>query len=1338
MNSIYDLNNRSRVVEYSDDRATGVFFDRASAQNKTITVLEGQSFTVPEGIRITSVVNYESADVSVTFDFSDIDNLGDEEFSVTWGSTPVHLTLDDSTPGIYIWSGVRDYYDWSQLIDATVELPNDYNGSTEFTVRIDYLSSYFKEYTVTVNVTNVAEWSTYDLDDFWFDTGVNSILTAPYLGDIGNPIANWTVTIYPNNYTYITLLATSGAGGTSTWDPSLKNLTLTGTNTQINSHLATLQLTTNGDVNTDFTLNYLAEGVVNGETDLTSQAMRCTLTRYLGVVRGTVDYTEEATKSIANGPLITDVDYDGSGNYTLLVTPSNSAYVKTLSSAGTGGTTNFNGTTKILTLTGTRTQVNSHINAMSMLTASDVNSNFTLNYYVTTAQSGNLVGGKNQTVNGTNTAEVSNISVDRSFINTQTSQVLFPTSIPQIVDTDTTSGITYTITFTVEDHFTFAGGSGSIQGGGTTWTYTGTKTQVNNQFSQITITPFGGWFADSTISYTQIKLIDSTFFSTQVSTTINLLGPRVAFDPVTPVNQTISRSEGATFSVPIGTNIVGVNNYAVTAPTYTINLTNCPGATLTWATVSGVTTSIISTGVYRASGIPTTTVWNAIKSPTVNLPNDFYGAFTFSATVNWTGGGSQSWTTTATISDVYPLATISGFNYTSGSTQTITGIPLTLLTDTGNTSPTWTLTVTPSRIIEGMSMSTSGGTFYAPTKTLTITGTIAQINSRVRTISLVSPATSDLTYSLIYFASNNLNTETATRTQTLTSINYTFLTATTNGNYQLNTSFNTTGGPQIVDTGRPNTDTYNLVVTAIPGNAVSGAVTGLASVYNSPSTVLEPTYVVNRPAFGGSSFDKWGYGNYTTTGDEDVWISDDGQLLAVWDTSRDQPNTSTYFTPYGEGALHIFVRNVNAWTQTQTFTSGLNIGSLAGWAISGNGQHLVIYNGRGIDDPNGGYSLLRYYTRSGNTFVLASETNVSNAALGFTWNFDRLKLSYDGTTLFSITGATAFVFVRNGTSWGHQFTFANAISMNNSGSNWTAPMDISTSGNKLVVYTTTNVHFFYRTLSTTNSKTWLSGAAGAGGWFVGASKGASTGSLNSGTVWANNLPPYNGHTQKWVSISGDGTRAAFRSGTQTIDIYVASGNNWNLETSIAGSGGGIGGGNNAFDSFKLNSDGTRLLIRPMGVNMQGGAGGPNYDMAYPDYIIAYSRTGTTWTRNSNVAISFAGNTNILPLGFNPDGNQFIALARDTTRTLPTSSFSPSGGYYGKILIFDQSTPVIEYPPNTVITITGTKAQVNGSVGTSGITITPSTGYSGSFELVYNVTNNVTARNSERNQTFTRV
>lgn len=90
---------------------------------------------------------------------------------------------------------------------------------------------------------------------------------------------------------------------------------------------------------------------------------------FLGGVAGT----------ITGNPVIID---NYSTTWTATVTPSTTSLITSLTSAGSGGTSSFNGTTKVLTIAGTKTQVNSHLNSISYVIPSSTKQDFTFQYGV--------------------------------------------------------------------------------------------------------------------------------------------------------------------------------------------------------------------------------------------------------------------------------------------------------------------------------------------------------------------------------------------------------------------------------------------------------------------------------------------------------------------------------------------------------------------------------------------------------------------------------------------------------------------------------------------------------------------------------------------------------------------------------------------------------------------------------------------------------------------------------------------------------------------------------------------------------------------------------------------
>ena len=100
------------------------------------------------------------------------------------------------------------------------------------------------------------------------------------------------------------------------------------------------------------------------------------------------DYDEDASGAITGYPQITNVeDTSLVAIYHIEIYPALVAAVDTITSAGTGGTTEWNNTYKKLTIQGTRTQVNSHLSHLTLTPAADYAVDFLLYYELTNPSS---------------------------------------------------------------------------------------------------------------------------------------------------------------------------------------------------------------------------------------------------------------------------------------------------------------------------------------------------------------------------------------------------------------------------------------------------------------------------------------------------------------------------------------------------------------------------------------------------------------------------------------------------------------------------------------------------------------------------------------------------------------------------------------------------------------------------------------------------------------------------------------------------------------------------------------------------------------------------------------
>jgi hypothetical protein len=121
----------------------------------------------------------------------------------------------------------------------------------------------------------------------------------------------------------------------------------------------------------------------------------------------TFNYIEDAVQVISGAPQITDA-YAGPGNYNIVITPNVTTPVFSLSSANATlfANSTFNTQTKVLTINGTKANVNAHLANITLTPTSDTTATFSLDYSLTNPISG-LVTAVSQTCQaGTTHAEV--------------------------------------------------------------------------------------------------------------------------------------------------------------------------------------------------------------------------------------------------------------------------------------------------------------------------------------------------------------------------------------------------------------------------------------------------------------------------------------------------------------------------------------------------------------------------------------------------------------------------------------------------------------------------------------------------------------------------------------------------------------------------------------------------------------------------------------------------------------------------------------------------------------------------------------------------------------------
>jgi hypothetical protein len=232
-------------------------------------------------------------------------------------------------------------------------------------------------------------------------------------------------------------------------------------------------------------------------------------------------YVEDTVSGISGPSTIVDIVSNGTGPYTITVAPSIVNAVSNITAIISGdATTSYSSETSTLSITGNRTDVNNTIGSLSIVPSPDYNTNITLNYKLYTNNT--LRYTKLQTVMLASPfdSELKNLYSFYQYYG-KSGTNFFQISSTYISDFDTTPGLEYTITLSASQSGTNAGSGFSRFADGndfsSTWSYTGTKDQINSILPTISYYPGVNATGTTSFVYTQSK---SNLSGNQLSITV--------------------------------------------------------------------------------------------------------------------------------------------------------------------------------------------------------------------------------------------------------------------------------------------------------------------------------------------------------------------------------------------------------------------------------------------------------------------------------------------------------------------------------------------------------------------------------------------------------------------------------------------------------------------------------------------------------------------------------------------------------------------------------------------------------------------------------------------------
>jgi hypothetical protein len=528
MNSLTELNGfvNDFSLTYTDDRLPNVIFDRAIPTNQSQSVDRGFTINASIGLDIIEIINYPESNPVYTIDVSNLSGA-----TITWATLPSGVTVTNTIAGVYVVRGFTDKTEWDIIKSPVIDFSDDYFGNWTYTSTISYTSfnagSQSKTWNSAVTVNNILFLSN-PIQYVYQLSAVSTISGVPQLGnlDTAYPGVTWTVVITPSSTVSINTFTSTGTGGTFSVNASTKVVTISGTRAQVNSRLAGLRIDANSTA-VDFVLTYVASNSLNAVTDTKTQTLISQGLSVLGAVTEPIIYfIEDSNFTITGAPVITDIGFDGTGLYIYTITPNDTNAIQSATIGGTGGTASFNATTKVITIQGTRTQVNGRLASINIVTGVDYGINFNLQYQCVTPRAD--TANKIQVVAvGSNDTEITNMNISRKYT-ANNSNLIFSTNIPQISDLDATDP-TYTVIFDCAQGTwnVPANLDPFVEGGFPTnpLSIAGTKTFINSRLSQIRFFPNQGVSSNTSFTYTQFKNGVQ-----QVSQTVALIGSAGSFN----------------------------------------------------------------------------------------------------------------------------------------------------------------------------------------------------------------------------------------------------------------------------------------------------------------------------------------------------------------------------------------------------------------------------------------------------------------------------------------------------------------------------------------------------------------------------------------------------------------------------------------------------------------------------------------------------------------------------------------------------------------------------------------------------------------------------------------
>ncbi len=302
MKSITDLNGIGLDTnDYSDNRTPSITFSTYTPSTQSLTVYQGAPHNLPVASNITEIINYPLVGASYIIDMRN--TLLD--CNVQWPTIPSQCIVTNPAHNVWKISGIDSVATWNTIKSPVVTVNEEIIVDFTYMVSIEYLSS--KYITWNVNIHTLLYETLSDPLEFAFENGYEQlILNTSKIYDYGQTQTNWTATVTPSITSPFSAIRTAGTGGTVSINPTTKAITLTGTKTEVNSHLSSIYITFLSTNTANLTLTTYAVNATNTKSKTTTQNLICETVRYLGFAGTGMYYSEDVPFLLTGLPPITN------------------------------------------------------------------------------------------------------------------------------------------------------------------------------------------------------------------------------------------------------------------------------------------------------------------------------------------------------------------------------------------------------------------------------------------------------------------------------------------------------------------------------------------------------------------------------------------------------------------------------------------------------------------------------------------------------------------------------------------------------------------------------------------------------------------------------------------------------------------------------------------------------------------------------------------------------------------------------------------------------------------------------------------------------------------------